>query len=78
MDIPLLIITLAVIAGLIVLALFMFAVIGIRADDRHRRPFSLPRSEVEHMTRSVLMYARRKDRPENTKPAPDPNRVRRS
>ncbi|MEU1385812.1 MULTISPECIES: hypothetical protein [unclassified Nonomuraea] len=78
MDIPLLIVTLAVISGLIVLALFMFAVIGIRADDRHRHPFSDPRSEVEHMTRSVLMYARCKNHPENTTPAPDPDRVRRS
>ncbi|TDB97425.1 hypothetical protein E1267_39850 [Nonomuraea longispora] len=61
-------------AALVVLALFMVLVCGIRAADRHKDPYQGPRTEVEHMTRSVLMYARRKDRPQQA--APDPDRAR--
>ncbi|MFC4007958.1 hypothetical protein ACFOY2_12045 [Nonomuraea purpurea] len=70
------IITLALAAALIVLVLFVLAVCGIRADDR-RRPFADPRSEIEHVTRSVLMYARRQDHPTEAAPTPNPHRDRR-
>ncbi|MEQ4719377.1 hypothetical protein [Nonomuraea sp. B19D2] len=74
MDIPLLIVTLALMAALVLLALFLIVAWSIRAGDRLKDPFSAPCSEVEHTARSVLMFARRKDRPEDTTPAPDRER----
>ncbi|MEV4112393.1 hypothetical protein [Nonomuraea sp. NPDC049695] len=77
MDIPLVIIVLALIAALAVLALFVVLVIGIRADDRTRAPHKGPRSEVEHLTRRVLLYARPQERPGGDVPSSEPERERR-
>ncbi|MFI9594406.1 hypothetical protein [Nonomuraea sp. NPDC052265] len=77
MDIPLLIVTLALASALVVLMVFVVLACGIRRADRRQDPFSDPRSEVEHAARSVLIYARRKEGPPRATPLPHQGTSRR-
>ncbi|MBT2225992.1 hypothetical protein [Nonomuraea sp. NEAU-A123] len=75
-DIPLFVISLALLAAIGVLVLFVVLVCGIRADDRHRNLSDRPHSGVERVARRVLMHARR-PRPDDSTPAPGSHQARR-
>lgn len=76
MDIPLVITILGITAGLAVLVLFLVLVAGIRADDRIKEPHDGPRTEIEHLTRRLLMYANPRKRPEDSRSEPNPDQDR--
>ncbi|TDD22256.1 hypothetical protein [Nonomuraea diastatica] len=67
---------LTVIAALAVLVLFMALVWGIRAEDRTRQPHTGPRTEIEQLTRRLLLYASSRDRPGGSAPTSSPDRER--
>ncbi|MEO3876667.1 hypothetical protein ABGB18_48620 [Nonomuraea sp. B12E4] len=76
MDIPLMITILALIAALIIVGLLVVLVSGIRTADRRKSPFDRPHNTAEHLSRSVLMYARRPDRPKHANPSAKSDRTR--
>nr|WP_055504933.1 hypothetical protein [Nonomuraea pusilla] len=76
-DIPLVIIILALVAALAVLSLFVVLVAGIRADDRIQDAHKRPRSEIKQLTRRVLLYASPQERPEGDAPCSEPEREKR-
>lgn len=68
------IVVLALIAALVILGLLTVLAYVIHAADQRKSPFDRAHNAPEHLSRSVLMYARRTDRPKNTNPVPRSDR----
>ncbi|GIH79812.1 hypothetical protein [Planobispora longispora] len=64
---------LAVMASLAALVLFVVLVWGIHADDRSREPHQGPRTEAEHLSRRLLIYARLRDPSEDSISGSEPD-----
>lgn len=76
-DIPLFVISLAFLAAIGVLVLFVVLVCGIRADDRHGNLSDRPQSGVERVARRVLGMHAHRPRPDDSAPAPGSHQTRR-
>ncbi len=76
MDIPLMIIILALTATLIIVGLLVVLVSGIRTADQRKSPYDRPHTTAEHLARSVLLYAHRDSRRQNAGTSSESDRAR--